>query len=89
MALYRLGNLYLNNGKLDEAKKMYQWALQGLEKAGSDHKSIPDTVNGLGQCAPGQAGRGREDVPAGNARIREGMGPRLQIKSGEPEVYIT
>ena len=40
MALYRLGNLYLNNGKLDEAKKMYQWALQGLEKAGSDHQYL-------------------------------------------------
>ena len=28
-----LGLLYRSQGKLDEAEKMYQWALQGKEKA--------------------------------------------------------
>jgi hypothetical protein len=28
-----LGNLYGDQGKLGEAKKMYKWALQGYKKA--------------------------------------------------------
>jgi tetratricopeptide (TPR) repeat protein len=37
-ALRRLGNLYTEQGKLDEAEKMYQRALQGYKKAwGRDH----------------------------------------------------
>jgi WD40 repeat protein len=38
-----------SEGKLDEAEKMYQWALQGKEKAwGSDHTVLTlDTVNNL------------------------------------------
>ncbi|KAN0072834.1 HET domain containing protein [Elaphomyces granulatus] len=48
-ALHRLGNLYKDQGKLDEAEKMYQRALQGKEKAlGPDHTSTLDTVNNLG-----------------------------------------
>src|ERR1700722_15486107 len=47
--LYRLGCLYADQGKLDEAEKMYQRALQGYEKAwGPDHTSTLDTVNNLG-----------------------------------------
>ncbi|KAN0067101.1 HET domain containing protein [Elaphomyces granulatus] len=48
-ALYNLGLLYADHGKLDEAEKMYQRALQGYEKAwGPDHTSTLDTVNNLG-----------------------------------------
>ncbi|KAN0077370.1 hypothetical protein V8E54_005674 [Elaphomyces granulatus] len=48
-ALHELGDLYADQGKLDEAEKMYQRALQGKEKAwGPDHTSILDTVNNLG-----------------------------------------
>ncbi|OXV05370.1 hypothetical protein Egran_06861 [Elaphomyces granulatus] len=38
-----------SEGKRDEAEKMYQWALQGKEKAwGSDHTVLTlDTVNNL------------------------------------------
>jgi tetratricopeptide (TPR) repeat protein len=44
-----LGSLYANLGRLDEAEKMYQRALQGKEKAwGPEHTSTLDTVNNLG-----------------------------------------
>ena len=58
---------------------------KGYEKAlGPDHTSTLDTVNNLGLLygIPGQAGRGREDVPAGTARKGEGMGPRSHVNSG-------
>ena len=69
---HNLGVFYADQGKLDEAEKMCQRALQGKEKAwGSDHTSTLDTVKQLGPSlrGPGQARRGREDVPAGAARI--------------------
>ncbi|KAN0072346.1 hypothetical protein V8E54_009275 [Elaphomyces granulatus] len=48
-ALHNLGNLYMGQGKLDEAEKMYQRALQEFEKAlGPGHTSTLDTVNNLG-----------------------------------------
>ncbi|KAN0077448.1 HET domain containing protein [Elaphomyces granulatus] len=48
-ALHMLGVFYRNQGKLDEAEKMYQRALQGTEKAlGPDHTSTLTTVNNLG-----------------------------------------
>ncbi|KAN0068322.1 HET domain containing protein [Elaphomyces granulatus] len=48
-ALHMLGVLYRNQGKLDEAEKMYQRALQGKEKVlGPDHTSTLSTVNSLG-----------------------------------------
>src|ERR1700741_2582461 len=44
-----LGNLYANQGKMDEAERMYQRALQGYEKAwGPEHTSTLNTVNNLG-----------------------------------------
>ncbi|KAN0067763.1 hypothetical protein V8E54_014010 [Elaphomyces granulatus] len=47
--LRRLGLLYADQGKLDEAEKMYQRALQGYEKTlGPDHTSTLHTVNNLG-----------------------------------------
>jgi tetratricopeptide (TPR) repeat protein len=47
--LHRLGLLYVNQDKLDEAEKMYQRALQGYEKAwGPDDTSTFGTVNNLG-----------------------------------------
>ncbi|KAN0073071.1 HET domain containing protein [Elaphomyces granulatus] len=50
-----LGLLYADQGKLDEAQKMYQRALQGYEKAwGLDHTSTLDTVNNLGNLYKNQ-----------------------------------
>jgi tetratricopeptide (TPR) repeat protein len=44
-----LGLLYADLGRLDEAEKMYQRALQGYEKAwGPEHTSTLDTVSNLG-----------------------------------------
>jgi tetratricopeptide (TPR) repeat protein len=44
-----MGLLYATLGRLDEAEKMYQRALQGKEKAwGPEHTSTLDTVNNLG-----------------------------------------
>lgn len=48
-AVHELGNLYADQGKLDDAEKLYQCALQGYEKAfGLDYKLTLDTVNNLG-----------------------------------------
>src|SRR6267378_5826558 len=52
-ALYGLGLLYADQGKLDEAEKMYQRALQGYEK-GLDHTSALETVNRLGNLYSSQ-----------------------------------
>ena len=48
-ATHNLGNLYRNQGKFDEAGKMYVQALQGKEEAlGAKHASTLQTVNNLG-----------------------------------------
>jgi tetratricopeptide (TPR) repeat protein len=48
-AVNNLGALYADLGRLDEAEKMYQRALQGKEKAwGLEHTSTLETVNNLG-----------------------------------------
>ena len=48
-AFHNLGLLYADQGKLAEAKKMYERALEGYEKAlGPEHTSTLDTVNNLG-----------------------------------------
>ena len=47
--MHGLGMLYADQGKLGEAEKMYQRALEGYEKAlGPEHTSTLDTVNNLG-----------------------------------------
>ncbi|KAI4122850.1 MAG: hypothetical protein LQ338_005584 [Usnochroma carphineum] len=44
-----IASIYFEQGKLHEAEKMYQRALQGLEKAlGPEYTSTLDTVNNLG-----------------------------------------
>ncbi|SRR6266480_665969 len=48
-ALIRLGNMYLDQGKLNESEKIYQRVRQGFEKAlGPDHTSTFVVVNNLG-----------------------------------------
>ncbi len=48
-AVYKLGKLYQNQGKLVEAEQMYQRALQGFEKAwGLEHMLTLTIVNNLG-----------------------------------------
>ena len=48
-AIKNLGILYADQGKLDEAEKMYQRALAGKEKVlGAEHTSTLGTVNNLG-----------------------------------------
>jgi tetratricopeptide (TPR) repeat protein len=54
-AFHNLGKLYVNQGKLAEAEKMYIRALQGKEEAlGPDHTSTLDTVNNLGKLYANQ-----------------------------------
>jgi tetratricopeptide (TPR) repeat protein len=48
-AIHGLGDLYVDQGKLDEAEEMYLRALAGSEKAlGRDHTLTLGTVNNLG-----------------------------------------
>ncbi|KAJ5919800.1 Disease resistance protein [Penicillium verhagenii] len=48
-ALYSLGLLYADQGRLQEAEVMYDRALEGYEKVwGQEHTSTLDTVNNLG-----------------------------------------
>lgn len=48
-SFHNLGFLYDNQGKMVEAEKMYQRALEGKEKAwGPEHTSTLDTVNNFG-----------------------------------------
>jgi tetratricopeptide (TPR) repeat protein len=48
-AIHGLGDLFVDQGKLDEAEEMYRRALAGKEKAlGTDHTSTLSTVNNLG-----------------------------------------
>jgi tetratricopeptide (TPR) repeat protein len=54
-AYHRLGYLFADQGKLEEAEKMYERALRGYEKAwGPDHTSTLDTVNNLGNLYKNQ-----------------------------------
>ncbi|KAH8800725.1 hypothetical protein F5884DRAFT_757573 [Xylogone sp. PMI_703] len=54
-ALHNLGTLYIHQGKLSEAEKMYIRALQGKEEAlGLDHISTLNTVNNLGNLYANQ-----------------------------------
>jgi tetratricopeptide (TPR) repeat protein len=47
--MHSFGNAFAHQGRLDEAEKMYQRALQGKEKAwGPEHTSTLNTVNKLG-----------------------------------------
>jgi tetratricopeptide (TPR) repeat protein len=53
-----LGLLYVDQGKLDEAEKMYMRALKGYEKAlGAEHISTLRTVNNLGVLYRDQASK--------------------------------
>ncbi|PMD65959.1 FabD/lysophospholipase-like protein [Hyaloscypha bicolor E] len=54
-AVHNLGILYQEQGKLDEAEKTYQQALQGKEKAlGAEHTSTLRTINNLGSLYKNQ-----------------------------------
>ncbi|KAA8622019.1 Kinesin [Pyrenophora tritici-repentis] len=54
-ALYLMGLFYNNQGKLVEAKQMYERALQGQEKLlGPTHESTLTTVNDLAVCCQDQ-----------------------------------
>jgi len=54
-AVHLLGMLYVDQGKLAEAEKMYRRALQGYEKAlGPKYTSTLDTVNNLGNLYKNQ-----------------------------------
>jgi len=55
VAFHNLGLLYADQGKMVEAEKMYQRALDGKEKAwGPEHTSTLNTVNNLGVLYKGQ-----------------------------------
>ncbi len=55
ITFHNLGLLYANQGKMVEAEKIYQRALDGKEKAqGPEHISTLNTVNNLGVLYKGQ-----------------------------------
>lgn len=55
-AIQNLGNLYNNQGKIQEAEAMYRSALEGSEKAwGPEHTSALNAVNSLGNLYADQA----------------------------------
>jgi tetratricopeptide (TPR) repeat protein len=55
MIINNLGNLYLDQGKLAEAEKMYERALRGNKEAlGPKHMSTLITVNNLGSLYKSQ-----------------------------------
>jgi tetratricopeptide (TPR) repeat protein len=57
-----LGNLYLAQGKLGEAEKMYERALQGYEKAlGLENPSTLDIVNNFGSLYMNQGKLGEAE----------------------------
>ncbi|RYP20808.1 hypothetical protein DL767_009393 [Monosporascus sp. MG133] len=61
-AIVWLGLLYSDQGKLGEAEKMYQRALQGTEKAlGPEHTSTLTTVNNLGNLYKAQGKLGEAE----------------------------
>ncbi|KAH8708403.1 hypothetical protein GQ44DRAFT_763487 [Phaeosphaeriaceae sp. PMI808] len=61
-AIHGLGTLYANQGKIGEAEKMYQRALQGYEKAwGPDHTLTLGTVNNLGNLYADQGNLGEAE----------------------------
>ncbi|KAI1317973.1 hypothetical protein F5Y16DRAFT_414531 [Xylariaceae sp. FL0255] len=70
--------IFNNQGKLKEAKDMYQWALRGREKAlGPDHTSTLSTVNNLGNLHRDQ-GKLREAKEMYQRTLRSyqtGVGP--------------
>jgi tetratricopeptide (TPR) repeat protein len=53
-AYHNLGFLYGSQGKLDDAEKMYQQALQGYKKARAENTSMLNTVHNLGNIYAGQ-----------------------------------
>ncbi len=54
-AFHNLGDLYADQGKMIEAEKMYQRALDEYEKAwGPEHTSTLNTVNNLGNLYKNQ-----------------------------------
>jgi tetratricopeptide (TPR) repeat protein len=62
-AIYRLGDLYVDQGKLDEAEEMYLRALAGSEKAlGRDHTLTLSTVNNLGNLYADQGKNEAEEM---------------------------
>ena len=61
-AIHGLGMLYADQGKLGEAEKMYQRALEGKEKVlGPDHTSTLGTVNNLGSLYADQGKLGEAE----------------------------
>jgi len=55
--LHQFGDVFGNQGRYDEAEKMYERALRGKEKAwGPDHTSTLATVNNLGFSLSGRFG---------------------------------
>ncbi|KAI0471243.1 kinesin light chain [Xylaria cf. heliscus] len=78
-AFDKLGNLYSNQGKLDEAEAMYERALQGFEKAwGPKHVFTLDTVNNLGNFYSNQGKLGKAEAMYEQALqgYKEAWGPK-------------
>jgi tetratricopeptide (TPR) repeat protein len=59
--IHLLGLLYADQGKLDEAEKMYMRALQGKEALGQKHTSTLNTVNNLGALYADQGKRDKAE----------------------------
>ncbi|KAH7126726.1 hypothetical protein B0J11DRAFT_284076 [Dendryphion nanum] len=77
-AIHLLGNLYMDQGKLEEAEKMYERALEGIEEAlGPKHTSTLGIVNNLGNLYKNQGKLGEAEMMYKRALegIEEALGP--------------
>jgi tetratricopeptide (TPR) repeat protein len=78
-ALHKMGNLYIDQGKLAEAEAMYSRALQGKEEAlGLKHTSTLDIVNNLGILYANQGKLAKAEAMYSQALqgYEEALGPK-------------
>ncbi len=86
-ALYSLGYLYSDQGKMQEAEDIYRRALEGKEKAcGPEHTSTLDTVNNLGNLYKSQSKMQEAEVMYRRALegFEKAWGPEHGQQPGKP-----
>jgi tetratricopeptide (TPR) repeat protein len=80
-AVHAIGTLYVDQGRLAEAKKMYNRALHGREKAlGADHTSTLTTVNDLGWVYKDQGRLAEAEKMYEDMKVAEEKHETIQIR---------